>query len=124
MLLFQPPLMHFGNPGVLPANFAALGDEASPLVNDLPSLTDRAFAEWLWVLLTPLPGSGTTQVNDFGGYALELPADGVYTQVYRGLVMPLAGAPTVYESTITTTVGTAGPMEVGAYFRMMLRAAS
>lgn len=105
MLLFRPPLMRFGRPGVMPANFAAAGDEPSPLDNDLPSLTDRAQSEWLWVLLLPLAASGTTEVNDAGGYALVGPADGTYTQAYRGLVMPLAGSPQVYESTITTEVG-------------------
>ena len=108
MLLFRPPLMRFGRPGVVPANFATGGDEPSPLDNDLPSLTDRAQAEWLWVLLPSLPASGTTEVNDLGGYALVDPADGAYTQDYRGLVMPLAGAPEVYESTITTLVGDGG----------------
>jgi uncharacterized phiE125 gp8 family phage protein len=105
MLLFRPPLMRFGRAGVRPADFAALGAEPSPLDNDLPGLADRANAEWLWTLLTPLPSSGTTQVDDAGGYALVSPADGTYTQAYRGLVMPSTGSPQVYESTITTTVG-------------------
>lgn len=109
MLLFRPPLMRFGRPGVVPANFAADGDEPSPLDNDLPSLTDRASAEWLWVLLSPLPSSGTTEVNDSGGYALIEPDDGTYTQDYRGLAMPLTGTPEVYEDTITTTVGETVP---------------
>lgn len=104
MLLFKPPLLKFGRPGVSPAAFAANGDAPSPLDNDLPSLADRAQAEWLWVLLSPLPGSGVTQATDTGGYALVDPADGAHTQAYRGLVMPLVGAPVVYEPTITVQV--------------------
>lgn len=113
MLLFRPPLQHFGLAGVRPANFAALGTDPSPLANDLPALGDRANAEWLWVLLSPLPSSGTTEVDDRGGYALVSPADGVYTQDYRGMVMPSTGAPQVYTATITTTVGAGAASYVG-----------
>lgn len=107
MLLFRTPVLTFGKRGVKPADFAALGLSASPLANDadLPADADH---EWLWALLSPLPGSGTTQVNDSGGYALTGASDGVYTQAYRGLVMPPTGAVTVYESSITVTVGAAG----------------
>lgn len=114
MLLFRPPLMKFGLAGVRPANFAALGTDPSPLSNDLPSLGDRANAEWLWALLPPLPASGTTGVDDRGGYELVAPADGVYAQDYRGLVMPSSGAPQEYTATITTTVGAGAPSYIGA----------
>lgn len=93
--------------GARPADFPVGDDGSSPLSNDLPSLTDRASAEWLWVLLTPLPGSGTTLANDLGGYALTGAADGTYTQDYRGLVLALDGSVTVYEAEITVSVGAA-----------------
>lgn len=104
MLLFRPPVLCFGRRGVKPADFAALGTDPSPLDNDADLPTD-AGSEWLWTLLTPLPSSGTTDVNDEGGYALTGAADGVYTQDYRGLVMPATGSVVVYESSITVTVG-------------------
>jgi hypothetical protein len=98
MLLFRPPLMTFGRPGVVPAAFAA----PSPLADDQPGIADRASAQWIWTLLTPLPSSGTTTVSDLGAYALTGAATGQHTQAYRGFVMPLAGAPIVYESTVVT----------------------
>lgn len=105
MLLFCQPRMRFGRAGVLQADLSTAGGSVSPLANDLPSLTDRASAQWLWTLLTPLPGGVTTEVRDDGYYGLVSPPDGTYTQDYRGLVMPPTGAVQVYESTITTTVG-------------------
>ncbi len=108
MLLFRPPVLPFGLRGVKPADFAAGGDYPSPLANDA-DLPGDADSEWLWALLTPLPSSGTTQVDDRGGYALVGAADGAHTQAYRGLVMPPSGAVVVYESSITSTVGAAGP---------------
>lgn len=131
MLLFRPPLMKFGRPGVRQANMAA----SSPLADDLPGLADRSSAEWLWVLLPPLPSSGATTVNDLGAYDLAGAAPGVHTQAYRGFVMPLAGDPIVYESTITTDIaaqpepgtlppGTGKRLTVSAerYFNMLARA--
>ncbi len=113
MLLFRPPLQRFGRPGVTPPNFAAAGDAPSPLANDMPALADRAQAEWLWVLLSPLPASGTTAVDDSGGYELVGPANGAYTQQYRGLVMPLTGDAIVYDETISINVGTAAVQPTG-----------
>lgn len=122
MLLLRPPLLTFGRPGVKPAGFASAGDFPSPLANDLPALPDRENAEWLWTLLSPLPASGTTLVNDVGAYALVGPAVGTYTQVYRGLVMPASGAAQVYEATINVTVAAA--LQGGSFGLLRLTGAS
>jgi hypothetical protein len=131
MLLFRPPLQRFGRPGVAPAFFGS----TSPLADDQPGLADRASAEWLWTLLPPLPSTGATTVNDQGGYGLAGAAPGVHTQAYRGLVMPLAGAAFVYESSVVTDIavepepGTLPPgvgrqlaILPGRYFEMLARA--
>lgn len=131
MLLFRPPLLRFGRPGVKPASFST----PSPLADDQPGLADRASAEWLWVLLPPLPGSGTTTVTDQGAYALTGAAAELHTQAYRGLVMPAAGAPIVYESSVVTDLaeepdpGTPPPavgrqlaISPARYFDMLMRA--
>lgn len=91
--------------GIRPPDFAALGDAPSPLANDLPALANRADAQWLWVLLPSLLATGTVQTDDRGGFKVDDPADGTWTQQYRSLVMPLTGAPQVEVSTITLIVG-------------------
>lgn len=116
MLLFRQPRMRFGRAGVLPDELSTAGGSVSPLANDLPGLSGRASAQWLWTLLTPLPAGVTTEVRDDGYYGLVSPPNGVYTQTYRGLVMPASGAVQVYEATITTTVGT-GPSFIPAWAR-------
>jgi hypothetical protein len=100
-----------GTYGVIPANFAALGTSPSPLANDA-DLPGDANTEWMWMLLAPLPSSGTTDVNDQGGYALTGAANGVHTQGYRGFTLSPAGITAVYDTTIETTVGSGG--NVGA----------
>jgi uncharacterized phiE125 gp8 family phage protein len=91
--------------GIRPPDFAALGDAPSPLANDLPALANRADAQWLWVLLPSLLATGTVQTDDQGGFEVDDPADGTWTQQYRSLVMPLTGAAQVEVSTITLIVG-------------------
>lgn len=89
--------------GITPAQIATGGDYPSPLANDI-NLPDDATTRLLWVLLPPLPSSGTTQANDFGGYALVGADDGTITQGYRLLWMPATGAPGAGETTITVIV--------------------
>lgn len=92
--------------GITPAQIAAMGDHDSPLLNDIDGGDEST--ELLWTLLPPLPASGTTEVDDTGGYALIGAADGVHTQAYRLLAMPATGAPVVGEAVITINVGAAG----------------
>ncbi len=92
-----------GTYGVIPANFASEGTSPSPLANDADLPAD-ANTEWMWMLLSPLPGAGTTQVNDLGGYAFFGAPDGVYTQAYRGFTVSPSGVVVVYDTTITTTI--------------------
>lgn len=95
-----------GTHGITPAQISALGDHDSPLLNDVdPGDTST---EFIWALLSPLVGSGTTDVTDLGGYALVGAADGTWTQDYRFLAMPATGAPVVDESQIVTQVGATG----------------
>lgn len=91
--------------GIRPPDFAALGDAPSPLANDLPALANRDDAQWLWALLPPLMATGTVRPDDQGGFEVDDPADGTWTQQYRSLVMPLTGAAQVEVSTITLIVG-------------------
>lgn len=89
--------------GITPAQIAAAGTSPSPLLNDIDS--GDTLAELLWALLPPLVTTGTTQVNDAGGYALIGPANGTWSQGYRLLAMPATGAVYVGESSISTVVG-------------------
>ncbi len=95
-----------GTYGVLPAGFPVVGDYPSPLSGDQPLLANRAFAQWLWVLTAPLPSSGTPQATDAGAYTDGGPANGTYSQGYRGLVMPFGSAtPVVYTANMSIVVG-------------------
>lgn len=89
--------------GVIPANFAALGTSPSPLVNDA-DLPGDANTQWMWMLLPSLPGVGTTQANDQGGYAFFGAPPGLYTQGYRGFTVSPSGTVVVYDTSISTTV--------------------
>lgn len=92
--------------GILPAQISLAGDEDSPLLNDVdPGDTTT---EFLWALLPPLVATGSTQVNDRGGYALLDAADGTWAQPYRFLAMPSTGSAVVDESEIVTQVGAVG----------------
>ena len=108
MILFEafPDRIVFGDHGITPAQIVALGEIDSPLLDDIDPGDENT--ELLWVLLTPLPASGTTQADDQGGYALIDPAPGTWVQAYRVLALPATGTPTASESTITTTVGGGG----------------
>lgn len=94
-----------GRLGITPAQISALGTSPSPLLNDVDA-GDTA-TEFIWALLPPLPASGTTQVNDQGGYALIGAAPGTWAQAYRLLAMPATGASYVGESTVETIVAVA-----------------
>ena len=94
-----------GRLGITPAQISALGTSPSPLLNDADA-GDTA-TEFIWALLPPLPASGTTQVNDQGGYALIGAAPGTWAQAYRLLAMPATGASYVGESTVETIVAVA-----------------
>ena len=97
--------------GITPAQIATGGNADSPLLDDVDP-GDTA-AEFIWALLPPLVATGTTRVDDRGGYALELPADGIWTQVYRLLAMPATGAPVVDEAAIVVSVSTPVPPTFG-----------
>jgi hypothetical protein len=89
--------------GVIPANFAALGTSPSPLANDA-DLPGDANTQWMWMLKPALPGVGTTQANDAGGYAFFGAPPGLYTQDYRGFTVSPSGVVVVYDTTIPTTI--------------------
>ena len=92
-----------GTHGIRPADIVALGGEDSPLLNDIDPGDDTTTL--FWVLLEPLPASGTTEADDLGYYALLGAADGTYTQDYRVLSLTAGGTAAASESTITTNVG-------------------
>lgn len=93
-----------GRFGVLPAEFAALGPEPSPLQNDVDP-GDEA-TEFAWVIES-LPSSGTVVATDAGGFSHTGAPDGTYETVYR-LYTWAPGGPVVDRgtATITTIFGT------------------
>ncbi len=93
--------------GITPAQIASAGTSPSPLLNDVDP--GDTLTELIWALLPTLVASGTTQVNDAGGYALIGAADGTWVQGYRLLAMPATGATYVGESVISTVFGTSSP---------------
>lgn len=109
MRLFRPPLRKFGPAGTAFENMATGGSLPAPPTNDHPSLTNRAKCEFIMVLDTPLPASGTTLVNDLGGYALVGPANGSWPQNYHILAMPIEGSDVSESNTITNTIGGTPP---------------
>jgi hypothetical protein len=98
-----PDRIVLGAHGITPAQIVALGDEPSPLLNDIDAGDESTTL--VWVLLPPLPASGTTDADDLGYYALTGAADGTYTQNYRVLALTAGGTAAASESTITTVVG-------------------
>lgn len=88
--------------GITPTQISLAGNEDSPLLNDVDPGDD--LLRMIWVLLPPLVATGTTLVDDAGGYALLSPGTGVWPQDYRLLAMPATGAPVVQTATITTIV--------------------
>ncbi len=109
MRLFRTPIRKLGRPGTAFKNVATAGTLPAPPTNDHLSLDNRAECEFIMVLEMPLPASGTTFVNDLGGYALVGPANGVHLQDYHILAMPIEGSDVSEDNTITNTIGGTPP---------------
>ena len=88
-----------GRFGVLPAEFAALGDFPSPLLECVDPGDENT--EFAWVVES-LPGSGTVAANDDGGFSHVGAADGTYTTTAR-LYTWAPGGPAVDRGTFTIT---------------------
>jgi hypothetical protein len=97
--------------GITPAQISTAGNADSPLLNDVDPGDDAT--QFIWALLPPLISTGTTRVDDLGGYALEAPSAGIWSQAYRLLAMPATGAAVVDEATIVTSVASSVPPVFG-----------
>ena len=112
-----------GLAGVRPADFAALGDDDSPLVNDVDAGDETT--SFLWFLTPPLvdgTNGGTTTVNDQGGYRNEGGTAGSFTQGYGWSAVRADGSIAEQTGTIsigsgsTATVSGAGAIASGEAF--------
>ncbi len=97
--------------GITPAQIGTAGNADSPLLNDIDPGDDAT--QLLWALLPPIISTGTTLVDDLGGYALEAPSAGIWTQAYRLLAMPATGAPVVDDALIVVSVASSVPPVFG-----------
>ena len=97
--------------GITPAQIGTAGNADSPLFNDVDA--GDTLTQFMWALLPPLVATGTTQVDDLGGYALVTPAAGIWVQAYRLFAMPATGAAYVGEASIVVSVGTSVPPVFG-----------